>query len=790
MLLPLNWLKDYVDFDIDALKLADELTLTGTKAETVNFMGKEIQGVSVGKVIQLEKHPDADELSVAKLDTGDKKVTIVTSAKNLKIGDYVPVALTGAILPGGKKIESVTMRGIKSDGMMCSLGELGIENKYLSDEEKSGIYVLDEPETLGKDIKEVLNLNDAVIEFELTANRPDCNSIIGMARETAATLKKTLKLPDNTLKEEGDTFKLKAVIENHDMCERYMLREVTDVKIGKSPYFIRERLIKSGIRPINNIVDLTNYVMIEYGQPLHAFDRNAVKGDTIRVGNVTEENTFTTLDGQERKIDSSMIFIKDGEKPIALGGVMGGENSMINSDTDHIIIESACFNSEIIRQTSKKLSLRSDASIRYEKGIDPVRCEYALDRICSLIERLGIGKVCKGKADVHAELKKNSEIKITSLEINSAIGTSMDIHEMENILNRLYFKVENKGEELTVTAPFFRTDIEQKADIVEEIARMYGFKKIKAAPIYGEILSATESDEYKFEKLIKSEAMKAGLNEMLSYSFVSSDGVKKCRLTDERYLKYVKILNPLGEETSVMRTSLVPNMMQIVETNVSAKNETFYGFEYGTVFFDDKIPVEEKSMVIATYGKYEDFFTLKARVNSILKNLRFKNFEYLPVSSDPYFHPGKCADVIIDETPVLRMGEVHPSVLENYGIKTKVYVGVFNIPEIYKLYNPVIKYESIIRFPALEHDIALVADEDINVGKIEKAIKSAGGDYLEKIHLFDIYRGKSIPEGKKSVAYSLYYRKPDGTMTDEEAESLQEKILAKIKTKFGLTLRE
>lgn len=790
MILPLKWLRDYIDIDITPEEFADAMTLTGTKAETLEYLGKEIENVVVGKVLEIEKHPDADKLTVVQIDIGTEKKQIITAATNLKIGDYIPVALHNAKLPGGVKIKRGNMRGVMSEGMFCSHNELGIDSKYVSEELKNGIYILNGEPTLGADIRDVLQLNDAIVEFELTANRPDCNSILGMAMEASATINKPVALPSLELKESGKEISVNADVQSPEMCNRYMLREVTNVKIAPSPYYIQRRLIEAGIRPINNIVDLTNYVMVEYGQPLHAFDYDKLSSNHITVKNAETGESCITLDGEERKLDSSMVTIRDGKNIIALGGVMGSLCSEIDENTTHVVLESANFDTDTIRATSKKLGLRSDASARFEKGIDTMRCEKALDRICHLIEEMKIGTVCKGKCDVIKQETIIPKIRFTVKRINETIGIDLTTSELINILNKLQFVTEEEGDTLITQAPVYRTDIEKTADIIEEISRIYGFNKIMSTPVTGEIIPAKKSSQRIYEDEIKHAAIKNGFTEILTYSFVSPQGVKKAQLFSEKENNFVKLLNPLGEETSVMRTSLIPNMLEIVSTNAAHKNDFFSGYEFGNLFFHgQETPQEEKSFVAAIYGKEEDFFTLKSRIEGILDMLSYSERKYIPNKLHSLFHPGRCADIYIDGVLVGIMGEVHPNVLKNFDIKKKVYLCQLNIPQLYDMFNITIKYKQIPKFPAMKRDIALVVDKKQYVSDIESIIRENGENIIEQIELFDVYQGDQVEEGKKSVAYSIVYRKKDATLTDEEVNVVQERILNALREKLNAVLR-
>lgn len=789
MLLPLKWLRDYIDINMSAEEFADVMTMSGTKAESVVAIGEEIKNVVVGKVLDISKHPDADKLVVVQVSIGEEERQIVTGADNLKKGDYIPVALHNAKLPGGKKIKRGTMRGVMSDGMLCSGSELGIDNKFIPEHMREGIYVLTEPAELGRDIREVMLLNDSVIEFELTANRPDCNSIIGIALEAGATIKKEVRLPSVSLKEEGDPISVEAQIEEKGFCNRYLLREIQNVRICESPYYIQRRLIESNIRPINNIVDLTNYVMLEYGQPLHAFDYDKLNGKKITVAAAKEGETCVTLDGEERGLDPTMVTIRDNEKVIALGGIMGCANSEVDGNTNRILLESANFDPDVIRFASKKLGLRTEASARFEKGINTQRAKQALDRICYLIEEFGYGTVCRRSVEQETNRTQEKTVVFSPQKINEMMGTELLKQEMVEILQRLHFSVEEKEGSIAATAPLYRTDIEHTADIVEEIARIYGFNNVESAPIVGEIVPASKSEQRMFEDRIKQAAYMSGLTEVLTYSFVSPSGAKKAKLS-EAYQDPVRLLNPLGEETSVMRTSLIPNMLDIVSSNLAHKNEFFSGFEFGNVFYDPQDPKQKPSMTAACYGKEEDFFRLKAKMEGIFEILGFAKRQYLPERENELFHPGKSANILIDGICVGVIGEVHPSVAQEFHLKKKVYLAELNIPELNNLYSGEIKAKHIAKYPAMKRDLALVVDRDLYVQEIEDIIVENGKKLIEKVELFDVYFGNQVQEDKKSVAYSITYRRADSTLTDEEVNKVQEKILEELKVKLNAVLRD
>lgn len=792
MKVSLKWLRDYVEINKEIVEFADMMTMSGTKSEAIEFLGEEIENVVTGKIISIEKHPDAEKLVVTQIDIGQAEpIQIVTGAKNVSVGDYVPVALHGAKLPGGIKIKNGKLRGVISNGMLCSNEELGIDGKYIEDRSKDGILLLEEVK-LGENIKDVLLLKDGVIEFELTSNRPDCQSMMGIAYESAATLGVEANIPKPQVKAEIDApVSIGVSVVAKELCPRYMLREIKDIKIAPSPYWMQRRLIEYGMRPINNIVDITNYVMIEYGQPLHAFDADKIQSKSIIVRKANDGEKLVTLDDIERELDSEMLLITDGNTPIGIAGVMGGANTEVDSNTKNIVIESACFEADNIRLTSRRLALRSEASSKFEKGIDVIRPELALDRACQLIESLGFGKVCTGIVDTMDFEFVPKVLKTTLSKINGVLGTELSGKEITDILEKLKFECKLEVDDLTVIVPHFRLDMEIEEDIIEEIARMYGYNNIKSKRIEGKVTMAVKSPARIFEDKIKDLAMKNGLTEISTYSFVSPKGLEKAGIEGEKYQNQLSLLNPLGEETSVMRTTLVPAMLDVIYTNTSRKNEEFAAFEFGNTFFanGEEPPKEVKSMVGASYGKDEDFFTIKGRLEGILLGLGVKGQEYHVEKSNGTFHPGRCAIVKAKDQTLAIIGEVHPTVLERYGIKKRVYLFEIFVEELKLSSNPEIVYKSIPKFPSVLRDIALVCEKKTYVSEIEGVIKKYGKKLLEEVKLFDIFEGEQIGKDKKSVAYSLKFRAADRTLTDEEINPIIEKILTQLEIELGAKLR-
>ncbi|WP_101773126.1 phenylalanine--tRNA ligase subunit beta [Peptostreptococcus faecalis] len=797
MLVSLKWLKDYVDIDVDAKVFGDMMTMTGTKMETVEYLGEEISNVVVGKILSIELHPDADKLVVTKVEIGkNKEVQIVTGAKNINVGDYIPLALVGAKLPGGVSINEGVLRGVESFGMMCSSSELGIDEKFVEDYKKDGIYILDykdEYET-GRDIREELDLKDAIIDFELTSNRPDCRCVLGIAREAAVTLGKKIKYPEiNVVEESGKNIDVEVSIKNSELCTRYMARRVTEVKIEPSPYWMQRRLIEAGVRPINNIVDITNYVMLEMGQPMHAFDMREIQNNKIVVKNAEDEDVFVTLDGKERKINSDMLMITNGEINLGIAGTMGGKSSGIKNDTTEIMFESAVFKKENIRKTSKLLGLRSESSSRFEKGISEETAEKALERAAQLVELLNAGKVMKGVIDEYPNKKELETLTVNPKRISSRIGVNLSPNEIIEILESLEFGCELiSGTELKIEVPHFRLDIEQEADILEEVTRIYGFENIPSVQLQGNTTAGIKTDKQKYVDKIKTTAMSCGLYEILTYSFVSPKGLDKIRVKEGSKLRdVVKLLNPLGEDTSIMRTTMIPNMLDVLSTNNSRNIEEAKLFELGHVFTPEEMAgTEETRLCIGMYGKQVDFFEIKGVLEKIFERIGLKGHNYIVNSDNPTFHSGRCADIKSGETLLATIGEIHPLVKENYGFSNRVYVAEINLDAIYELIDTTIVFTQLPKYPSVTRDIALLVKDDIEVYQIEKIIEENGEGLVEKCKLFDIYKGNQIEKGYKSIAYSIIYRNPEKTLTEDDVVKVHDNILNELEKQINAKLRE
>lgn len=794
MLVPLKWLRDYVDIDRETQEFADMMTMTGSKVEKVEFFGKETNGVEVCKILEIEQHPDADRLKVTKVEVADGQILqIVTNATNINVGDYVPVARIGAVLPGDFKIKKGKLRGVLSEGMFCGAEELTIPSQYVEEHKKDGIYILDHQDSfeLGMDVREALGINDALIEFEITSNRPDCRSIIGIAREAAVTLGKELKYPQITVNGSDEEMKFEIDVQT-ELCKRYCGKVIKDVKVGPSPYWMQRRLIEAGMRPINNIVDITNYVMLELGQPLHAFDLEDIKYNKMIVKLAQEGEKFTTLDGTQRTLTSDMLVIGNQDKTLDLAGIMGGENSEVKDNTTSIFLEGASFAKENIRATSKKLGLRTEASSRFEKGIDVNLTEAAVNRACQLIEELGCGTVLNGMLDYYPKKEEAQKITANPERINKLLGVNVPMDQFINILESLEFKCNLiSSDKLELEVPSFRLDICEDADILEEVARIYGYENIPSATLEGNATAGVKTNKQKFMDNVKSNSIAVGLNEILTYSFVSPRGVDKLNLAeDDERREFVKIINPLGEETSVMRTTLIPNMLDVISTNLSHKVEEVYAFECGNTFRPQEgLPVETKKLSIGMYGKEVDFFSIKGAVETILMNVGFDGYEVEPETKNLTFHPGRCAKLVYNNICIGTFGELHPDVLENYDLNQRVYIAEIDIDLVFENLNNSKVYNPLPKYPATTRDIALLVKDEVFVKQIEDIIKANGSDILESYQLFDVYKGAQIEEGHKSIAYSITYRSKDKTLTDEDVAKVHDKIVSELSEKLNANLR-
>lgn len=789
MKLPLSFIKKYVDIgDISYKEFEHSLTMSGSKVEGFLDIGSQINNVKTGKITKIEKHPDADKLSVCQVDIGNEQIQIVTAATNMKEEDIVPVALHKSTIFGGHKIENTKLRGVLSNGMFCSVDELGIGDPTTK---ASGILILPKNTPLGQDIKDTLSLNDAIFEFEITSNRPDCLSAIGMARETAATFHKKLNVKTPSVTESGGSINdyLKVSVLNSDLCKRYSARVVTDIKIGESPEWLKRILIGCGVRPINNIVDITNFVMLEYGQPMHAFDISLVDGSEIVVRNAKNDEKITTLDGIERALTDDMLVICDAKKPVAVAGVMGGEYSGIIDNTKTIVFESASFLGTSIRKTAKKLGLRTESSQRFEKGLDKEMVISALDRACELVCELECGKVVSGIIDIDTINEPSVQIPFDVKKINAFLGADISENEMRNALLSLEFKIENGF----VLAPSFRIDIERFCDIAEEVARIYGYDKIPSAELIGNGLVGGLNKEQTLEKDAKIRLTGQGFCEVYTYSFEAPKVFDMLNIPKDSQLRNaVTILNPLGQDMSIMRTSPLFGMLSALSNNEKKRAKSAYLFEIGKTYISgqkDELPFEPKNITIGAYGDCCDFFHMKGVVLETLKVFGMKEAVFVADSSNSSFHPYKTAKILYNDIGIGIIGQIHPVVQENFSISKETYIAILDFTKIISLEIKPIKYKQLNKFPSSEKDFSVVVEDSVTAFDIEKTAKKVAGNMLTQIALFDVYRGNQIPKGKKSVSFSFVLEDYTKTLTDEETNGMLNKIIDAIIKEHNAELR-
>ena len=895
MILSRNWLNEFVDLkDITDKEFNDEMTLSGSKVETIERPDENLKNVVVGKILEMKRHENSDHMWVCQIDVGQAEpVQIVTGAWNVHVGDYVPAALHGAHLPGGVKIEKGKLRGVESNGMLCSLKELGMTaehdfpyavitpaallNDYhpidpakpsipadikpgdkvygpvlcgrveavesvdggynvrvndgtvtraaktvcsnlhegdlvayntksdtictledLHAEQKEfphciadGIFVLQEEDAEpGLNMAHILGFDDSIVEFEITPNRPDCLSVIGLAREASATFKRPLKL--HTPEPHGCGGSIADLvdidIEDGDLCPRYTARMVKNVKIAPSPRWMRERLRNSGVRPINNIVDITNYVMLEYGQPMHAFDFSCVEGGHIIVRTAREGETIQTLDGNERKLTENMLCICDEHKPVCVAGVMGGANSEIVGDTAMVLFESANFNGVSVRRTASALGMRTDASSRYEKGLDMMNTIKAVERACELVELLGCGEVVDGVMDVVAKEKAPTVVKLEPDKINALLGTELSEDLMREILVSLGFIL--NGDDIYV--PSWRGDVEHYSDIAEEVARFYGYNKIPCTLMRGETTRGGFSEQQRFDRAIGGAVRALGYDEIITYSFISPTYYDKIRMPKDSSLRNsLKILNPLGEDTSIMRTTILPSMLEIIARNHSYRNKSARLYELGKIYLprEDGLADEPKYLSLGAYGDGVDFFSFKGSIETLLHELRITDVKYVACTDNDSYHPGRCAKLYAGETYLGVFGQIHPLVAANYGMDTEVYTAELSFDAMYEKRGDIPVYQPLPKFPAVTRDIAVVCDEAVTVGALEESIRRGAKGLLKDVSLFDIYRGPGVGIGKKSVAFNLVLRADDRSLTGEEADEDVQSILAALKVDHNAVLR-
>lgn len=796
----IEWLKEYSDIDVDAVELGDILTMTGSKVETIEQRGNDIKNVVVGKILEIKKHPDADKLVVTKVDVGNEMVQIVTGANNIKEGDIVPIAKDGSSLPGDVKIKKGMLRGVESCGMMCSVGELNLTVADYPNQIEHGIMILDSKleKELGKDIVEVLNLKEDIIDFEITSNRPDCFSIEGLGRETAASLNKPFKNPrknidDMVVETKKDLEGLKVDIEAPDLCYRYVARMVKNVKIGPSPDWMVRRLKSCGIRSINNIVDITNYVMLEMGQPMHAFDINSIEGKHITVRRAKNGEKITTLDEQERELDENNLVIADDKKAVAIAGVMGGLNSEIEEDTKTVVFESAVFYGGSVRKTAKKVGLRTESSSRFEKGLSAENALRAANRAVELVELLKAGETVEGKIDVYPTKQKINEIELDVSRINCLLGTNLSKQEMVDILKKLEIEVENDK----VISPYFRMDLEFLADIAEEIGRFYGYDKLETTLIKADTTLGIRNKEQTIGKKVKEVLVNSGFFEIYTYGFVSEKDLEMSNISEEIKKYAITIQNPLSDEYKLMRPTTVPSMMQILATNANKKNQSVKLFDLSRNYKNinqevekGEVPLQEEILTIGMYGEEVDFYRLKGILENILETININHYDIEKETKNQSYHPGRCANLKVGMDVIATLGEVHPEVLDNYEISKRTYLAEVNITKLVKYAKANKKHVEVPKFPAVERDIAVVVNEEIQVGQIEKIITKKAKKLLENMQLFDIYRNEKLGQNKKSVAYSLIFRDKNKTLGDEEINKIMEDIILELERSLGAELRK
>ena len=792
MKLSREWLGEYTTIGAPDKEYCDAMTMSGSKVEGWEVTGSEISRVVVGRVISMERHTNSDHMWVCKIDVGgERELQIVTGAQNVNIGDLVPVALDGSTLPGGKEIHTGKLRGELSEGMLCSLGELGLEQRDFPYAIEDGIFLLEEDCLPGDDIREVCGLNDSVVEFEITNNRPDCLSVRGLARESACTFHTPLTFAEPTVTAGHDDIheKLSVEIKDAELCPRYTARMVKNIKIAPSPKWMRRRLRASGVRPINNIVDITNYVMLEYGQPMHAFDYACLHDGKIIVRRAEEGESLRTLDGNDHALTPGMLVIADPEGPVALAGVMGGANSEITDETTTIVFESANFLGHSIRKTAIALGMRTDASGRFEKGLDLFATVPAVDRACELVEMLGAGEVFDGTIDVLAKEPETTFIELDDKRINALLGTDIPREFMTDTLTSLGFELNGN----TLTVPSWRGDCTMLADIAEECARFWGYDKIEATDIRGAATQGGYSEKTLFVRKLGTACRAMGYTEVVTYSFVSPSSLDKIKVPANSPLRdNYRILNPLGEDTSVMRTTALPSMLGVLSTNLSRRNMEAKLYEMATVYKKQpgKVLADERTVLtLGTYGGDVDFFALKGAVEALLCAARTPDVRFTADTETAAFHPGRCAAVWSGDTRLGTLGQIHPDVCAAYGLDGATYCAEIDVVLLHDLEGAEPVYTPLPRFPAITRDIAVVCDAAVPVGELTECIRKAEKNVLRGVKLFDVYTGVGIPEGKKSVAFSLTLRSDDGTLTDDHAEEAVRAVLDALRESFGAVIR-
>lgn len=802
----LSWIKAYVpDLDVEAQEYADAMTLSGTKVENYEKLDADLDKIVIGQIDKLEKHPDADKLVVCQVNVGTETVQIVTGAPNVKEGDKIPVVLDGGRVAGGHepgqkvaggiKIKKGKLRGVESCGMMCSIEELGSTKEMYPESPDNGVYIFGEDAVVGESAIHALGLDDVVYEYEITSNRVDCFSVVGIAREAAATFRKEFHPPviTPTGNEEDANDYIKVKVENTELCPRYCARVVKNIKIGPSPAWMQRRLTSVGIRPINNIVDITNYVMEEMGQPMHAYDLSTIAGNQIIVRNAENGEKFVTLDGQERTIDETVLMICDGEKAVGIAGIMGGENSMITDSVQTMLFEAANFDGTNIRKSSKKIGLRTDASGKFEKGLDPNNAEAAINRACQLIEELGCGEVVGGMVDVYTKRKEPVRVPFEPERINEILGTNISKEEQLAYLKLAELEYDAATNE--IIAPTFRHDIFRTADLAEEVARFYGYDNIPTTLPSGEATAGKKSFKLRVEEVARDIAEFCGFSQGMTYSFESPKVFDKLKLdADDKLRQAIQIMNPLGEDYSIMRTISLNGMLTSLATNYNRRNKNVRLYELGNIYLPKSLPLtelpdERMQLTLGMYGD-GDFFNMKGVVEEFFEKVGLTKKEtYDPNAGKNFLHPGRQANIIYDGVVVGYLGEVHPDVADNYGIGERAYIAVIDMPEIVARATFDRKYTGVAKYPAVSRDISMVCPKEILVGQIEEVIEKNGGAYLESYYLFDIYEGSQIKEGFKSVAYSITFRAKDKTLEEADISAAMKKILKALE-EMGIELRQ
>ena len=801
----LSWIKAYVpELDCTAQEYTDAMTLTGTKVEGFERLDKNLDKIVIGQIEKIEKHPDADKLIICQVNIGTETIQIVTGAPNVKEGDKVPVVLDGGSVAGGHdgkmaeegiKIKKGKLRGIESNGMMCSIEELGSSRDMYPEAPEYGIYIFPEDAVVGESAVKALGLDDVVFEYEITSNRVDCYSVVGIAREAAATFRKPFCPPVVTATGNSEDVHdyVKVTVQDTDLCPRYTARVVKNIKIAPSPVWLQRRLASCGIRPINNIVDITNYVMEEYGQPMHAYDYDTIAGHEIVVRRAEKDEKFVTLDGQERTMDENVLMICDGEKAIGIAGIMGGENSMITDDVKTMMFEAACFDGTNIRLSSKRVGLRTDASGKFEKGLDPNNAQAAIDRACQLIEEFGAGEVVGGMVDVYSKKKEPVRVVFEPEKINALLGTDISREDMLKYFDKIELAYDEATNE--IVAPTFRHDIFRTADLAEEVARFYGYDNIPTTLPKGEATTGKLPFYLRIEQTARDIAEFCGFSQGYSYSFESPKVFDKLLIPQgDRLRQAISISNPLGEDFSIMRTVSLNGMLNSLAFNYNHRNKNVRLYELGNVYLPKALPLtelpdERMQFTLGMYGE-GDFFTMKGVVEEFFEKVGLrKTAKYDPNAGKPYLHPGRQANIIYEGTVVGYIGEVHPAVADNYGIGERAYVAVLDMKNIVSFATYDRKYEGIVRFPAVTRDLSMVVPKHILAGQIEEMIAQRGGKHLESYHLFDLYEGAQIEKGYKSMAYSITFRAKDKTLEESDVASAMKKILNGLES-MGIVLRQ